>query len=130
MGRIGFVVEGLPGRSASGTSPSAQSWFPVLGPWTLFVASTADEAGRTDGWRLEKAGYRVGIVELHEDGEGYLVCPLRGEIDVQWCLGCPRRLRVSYEGDRTVIVCDPGSGPPHDRQAGALRDVPESFRIY
>ena len=80
MGRIGFVVEGLPVRSASGTNPSAQSSFPVLGPWTLFVASTADEAGRTDGWRSEKAGCRVGIVELHEDSEGYLVCPLRGEM--------------------------------------------------
>jgi hypothetical protein len=72
----------------------------------------------------------VGIIELHEDHEGYLVCPRRGEIDVQWCLGCPRRLRVTYEGDRAVIVCDPGSGPIHDVAAGPLRDVPESFRIH
>jgi hypothetical protein len=82
------------------------------------------------GWCSERVGVTVGIIELHEDDEGYLNCPARGEIDVQWCLGCPRRLRVTYEGDRTVIVCDPGSEPPHDRQADPLRDVPESFRIY
>jgi len=84
----------------------------------------------TEGCILREAGSDMGVVELHEDGDGYLMCPRRGEIDVQWCLGCPRRIRVSYEGGRAVVVCDPGSDPPHDRQAGPLRDVPEDFRIY
>jgi hypothetical protein len=69
-------------------------------------------------------------ITLHEDSDGFLVCPRRGEIDVQWCLGCPRRLRVDYEDGRAVVVCDPGSERPHARDAGPLRDVPESFRIY
>ncbi|MCU1346296.1 MAG: hypothetical protein JWL70_2562 [Acidimicrobiia bacterium] len=75
--------------------------------------------------------WRMGIIELHEDTDGYLVCPNRGQISAQWCVGCDRRLRVSYEGERTVVMCDPG--PPeseHSRSPGPLRDVPDSFRIY
>jgi len=73
----------------------------------------------------------MGVIELHEDSDGYLVCPNRGEISAQWCIGCSRRLRIDYEGDRASVVCDPGSSePPHPRSAGPLRDVPESFRIY
>jgi hypothetical protein len=72
----------------------------------------------------------VEVIELHEDDDGYLVCPRRGEIDVQWCFGCPRRLRISFEGERAVVVCDPGEARGHSREAGPLRDVPDSLRIY
>jgi hypothetical protein len=64
------------------------------------------------------------------DVDGYLLCPRRGEIDVQWCLGCPRRVRVSHRDGRTVVACEPGSERSHDHQAGPLRDVPEPFKIY
>jgi hypothetical protein len=72
----------------------------------------------------------MGPVALLEDGDGHLLCPRRGEIDVQWCLGCPRRLKVSHWNGRTVVVCEPGSERSHDQQAGPLRDVPEPFKIY
>jgi hypothetical protein len=68
-------------------------------------------------------------IELIEDQDGLVACPRRGEIDVQWCLGCPRRLVISYDYDRAVVRCDPGPGH-HDRHADALRDVPEPFRIF
>jgi hypothetical protein len=67
----------------------------------------------------------MGAVTLHEGADGYLCCPRRGDIDVQWCLGCPRVLRVVYEGERAVVVCDPGSRSAAVPGAGPLRDLPE-----
>jgi hypothetical protein len=60
----------------------------------------------------------------------YLVrCPRQGTIDVEWCVGCPRRVRIEQAEGRTVVVCDPGEHPPdHELWAGLLRP-PAPFRI-
>ena len=72
----------------------------------------------------------MAVVELHEDDDGYLYCPRRGEIDAQWCLGCPRRIKVTYKENRAVVVCDPATDELHDRSRGPLADVPDSFKTY
>ena len=72
----------------------------------------------------------MAVVELHEDNDGYLYCPQRGEIDVQWCLGCPGRIKITYKDRRAVVVCDPATDKPHRRDRGPLADVPDSFKTY
>jgi hypothetical protein len=50
-------------------------------------------------------------VTLSVDQSERVVCPRRGGIDLEWCLGCPRRVSVEHVGTQTVIVCDPGIPP-------------------
>jgi hypothetical protein len=43
---------------------------------------------------------------------GYVDCPRRGEISVEWCLGCPYLLRLDHLDDgRTVVHCDADPDP-------------------
>jgi len=72
----------------------------------------------------------MAAIELHEDEHGYLYCPRRGEIDAQWCLGCSRRIKVTYQRGRMAVVCDPATHEMHEHAAGPLTDVPEPFRIF
>jgi hypothetical protein len=72
----------------------------------------------------------MATITLSTNQNDRIICPLRGEISVEWCLGCPRRVSVDYLGHQTVIVCDPGIAPeryrdPHGAAAGWLQDVPE-----
>ena len=62
---------------------------------------------------------------LVTDGHDRVSCPRRGDIGVDWCFGCPRLGTVERDGDRTTIVCDPGSGFRVEHDAGPLRDMPE-----
>lgn len=52
-------------------------------------------------------------------------CPRRGEIDVEWCFGCPRRVNVQRRRNKTTIVCEPGTGYWYSHDPGPLRDVPD-----
>jgi hypothetical protein len=63
-------------------------------PWLRTVAADDDQL--------------VTTVTLSTDQSERVVCPRRGSIDLEWCLGCPRRVSVEHVGDQTVIVCDPG----------------------
>jgi hypothetical protein len=76
------------------------------------------------------SGGIMATIELHEDEDGYLYCPRRGEIDVQWCLGCSRRMKVTYENGRAVVVCDPATHVVHEQAGGPLAEVPEPFKLY
>ena len=67
-------------------------------------------------------------LQLETDGN-FIDCPRQGELHVEYCMGCPRRVRVDQEGDRTVVVCDPGEevvGPLWE----PLRSPPAPFRLY
>lgn len=61
-----------------------------------------------------------------------IVCPHRGEIDVEWCLGCPRRVSVEHAGSQTMIVCDADGSPRSYHEAfiatGPFRDVPDIWK--
>lgn len=61
-----------------------------------------------------------------------IACPVRGEVDVEWCSGCPRRVSIDRAGNQTVIVCDQGILPRRYHQArtgaGPLRDVPDIWK--
>jgi len=57
-------------------------------------------------------------VTLSTDQSGRVVCPRRGVIDLDWCLGCPRRVSVEHVGSQTVIVCDPGIPPERYQRPG------------
>jgi hypothetical protein len=68
--------------------------------------------------------------EVQADAEGYVVCPRRGDISVEWCEGCPHRLSIQSHGGRIVVVCAAG---PQSRRVGdvsssLLRDVPDLWR--
>jgi hypothetical protein len=70
------------------------------------------------------------IERLVVNDEERVKCPRRGEIDVEWCLGCPRRLGVEEVGHRTTIVCDPGTEDRSSHDPGPLRDVPDIWRTH
>ena len=64
---------------------------------------------------------------LTTDIAGYLACPRRGDISVDWCSGCPVRVDITDTPDGVVIVlCDsePSRGPGHSGSASPLRDLP------
>lgn len=65
---------------------------------------------------------------LHANTDGYVLCPRRGEVSVEWCEGCPYRVRIEQRGDSVVVVCEAGPGALFDAWAGPLRDVPELWR--
>jgi hypothetical protein len=64
-----------------------------------------------------------------ETDDNFVQCPRQGEIHVEYCMGCPRRISVEQTGDRTVVICEPG-----DEQGGPLweplRTPPAPFRLY
>lgn len=64
-----------------------------------------------------------------ETNDNYIECPRQGELHVEYCMGCPRRISVDQTDHRTVVVCEPG-----DEQVGPLweplRTPPSPFRIY
>ncbi len=43
--------------------------------------------------------------ELHGNTDGYVLCPLRGEVPVRCCAGCPNLLRLDDRGERAVVLC-------------------------
>lgn len=68
-------------------------------------------------------------MELHADPAGYVVCPRRGQISVEWCDGCPYRLSVDSVGGRIVVACAAAPLPGTvATAAGALRDLPDLWR--
>lgn len=68
--------------------------------------------------------------ELHADGDGYVLCPHRGEVSVEWCEGCPDQVSIEGDRGRVVVVCEVGPpyGPTGDEHLSPLRDVPELWR--
>jgi hypothetical protein len=64
-------------------------------------------------------------VRLVADAHGRVECPRRGDIDVEWCAGCPRRSAVERGGATTTVVCDAGPGTRTPGSAGPLRDLPD-----
>lgn len=70
------------------------------------------------------------IVRLPTNCEDRVNCPRRGEIDVEWCLGCPRRIETERDGNRAVIVCDPATDDRFSHDPGPLRDLPDIWRTY
>jgi len=68
--------------------------------------------------------------ELHVDADGYLACPRRGDISVEWCEGCPHRRSIAGNGERTVVVCvaDPEEVTALDGRSSPLCDVPDIWR--
>ena len=84
---------------------------------------------------LPPRGYRrhagaMTIERLNTNSEDRVKCPRRGEIDVEWCFGCPRRVDVERDGDRVVIVCDPGTDDRSSHDPGPLRDLPDIWRTH
>jgi len=73
-------------------------------PWWRTVAAADDQL--------------VTTVTLSTDQSERVVCPRRGSIDLEWCLGCPRRVSVEHVGNQTVIVCDPGIPAARYQQPG------------
>ena len=64
-----------------------------------------------------------------ETDNDLVACPRQGELHVEYCLGCPRRISVEQNGCRTVVVCEPGK----DRGGELwepLRSPPAPFRIH
>ena len=39
--------------------------------------------------------------------DGFVRCPLRGELPVGVCAVCPFRTRTERSGERVVVVCEP-----------------------
>ena len=80
-------------------------------------------------WRLALKPVSIGFMtttELHEDMDGYVVCPRRGCISVEWCEGCPDRVGTEHRGGRAVVVCTAEAGDGADRRGSSpLRDLPE-----
>ena len=70
------------------------------------------------------------IERLIVDSNERVDCPRRGEIDVEWCLGCPRRIKDENDGNQRVIVCSPGIEKRSSHDPGPLRDVPEIWRTH
>ncbi len=66
--------------------------------------------------------------ELPGNSDGYVLCPLRGEVSAEWCEGCPFRMTVDRSGDRPVVVCDPSPGPAHPMWWSPLRDLPDIWK--
>lgn len=66
----------------------------------------------------------MGTTELHANSDGYVLCPIRGEVSVEWCEGCPFRIDLDDHGGRVVVVCDPGPDALRDAWAGPLREDP------
>jgi hypothetical protein len=64
-------------------------------------------------------------VRLVADAYGRVGCPRRGDIDVEWCAGCPRRTALEREGATSTVVCDAGPVTWAACDAGPLRDMPE-----
>ena len=65
-------------------------------------------------------------LEAHDN---MVECPRQGDIHVEYCMGCPRRLDVTGDKHRTIVICDPGdvqSGPLWE----PLRSPPAPFRLY
>ena len=64
-----------------------------------------------------------------ETHDNLIDCPRQGELHVEYCMGCPRRISVDQTRGRAVVVCDPG-----DEQVGPLweplRSPPSPFRLY
>jgi hypothetical protein len=64
-----------------------------------------------------------------ETTDNFVQCPRQGEIHVEYCLGCPRRISVEQTDEHTTVVCEPG-----DECAGPLweplRTPPAPFRLY
>jgi hypothetical protein len=64
-----------------------------------------------------------------ETDNNLIECPRQGEIHVEYCMGCPRRLTVEEHGARTIVVCEPG-----DERVGPLweplRMPPAPFRLH
>jgi hypothetical protein len=43
--------------------------------------------------------------------DGRVVCPRRGDIDVEICAVCPSLLDVRHQGDESYITCRPVTRP-------------------
>lgn len=64
-----------------------------------------------------------------ETQHGLIKCPRQGDMHVEYCMGCPRRINVSHDEHRTIVICDPGEergGPLWE----PLRSPPAPFRLY
>jgi hypothetical protein len=60
---------------------------------------------------------------------GFVECPRQGDLHVEYCMGCPRRISVDQAEGRTIVVCKPGDdrvGPLWE----PLRTPPAPFRLY
>lgn len=66
-------------------------------------------------------------MEIRADDDGYVVCPRRGEISVEWCAGCPFRLHIDDGGDRVVVTCGAEPLAGVGSWPSVLRDVPDMW---
>jgi len=74
--------------------------------------------------------YSMTIERLLVNSEDRVNCPRRGEIDVEWCMGCPLRVGVERDGNREAIICDPGTDDRSSHDPGPLRDLPDIWRTH
>lgn len=68
--------------------------------------------------------------ELRTDADGFVLCPRRGRIDVEWCLGCPHTTAYAFEGDDVLITCEPPECAGPTDEAAQLRQVPDLWRSH
>ena len=67
-------------------------------------------------------------IRLETDGN-FIECPRHGELHVEYCMGCQRRISIEQTDNRTVVICEPS-----DEEVGPLweplRSPPAPFRLY
>ena len=69
-------------------------------------------------------------IELHGNADGYVLCPLRGEISVDRCEGCPYRASVHRSGLRAVVTCNPADSSDLLRHLSWSSAVPEDREMW
>jgi hypothetical protein len=119
--RVGVAFSGraLSMQAGCELNVTFDSWTGRLG---LFIIKLNGSDGLTQETWEEMP---MPVVRLCTDDNADVICPRRGLIDVEWCFGCSNREQTVFQGDETVIYCDPGIDPPyHESTLGPLHDVP------
>ena len=58
-----------------------------------------------------RCGSVSGMTKTLHVSDGRVSCRIRGDIDVDGCVGCPRLVDLQDEGGREIVLCD-GVGRP------------------
>jgi hypothetical protein len=77
----------------------------------------------------QRDGSSMDAIRL-ETNDNLIECPRQGQLHVEYCLGCPRRISVDQTKSRTVVICEPG-----DEHLGSMWEPlrsspPAPFRLY